>query len=172
MKYIINSETSEIIGNPSDIWGAQYVESGGTFPGSNVFKPPWRVATSIEIDSYLLKTAKEKKIAELKEILGVFIDLGCQYPPESGIFFGLDNDTIINIRLKEDCPDTMPQRYSFADKKDVRIDFGDNTEFTLFKNAVVVEKDRVMVKYTGYKVTIALCQTVQAVEDITVDFSA
>lgn len=132
----------------------------------------WSPASPEEITAEKLKLLKKAKITELKEKLAEFIEAGFEYPDQSGIFFGLDNDTMVNLNVKRGCPDTMPGRYVFCDKQNIAIDFGDAAEFTKFDQAVFVEKDRIMLeKYNGYKVTINLCQTTECVDNITIDFS-
>ena len=129
----------------------------------------WIAATSEEIENYLLAQAKVFKINELGFSLDEYLDAGYDY---QGNVFQLVDKTIENIQMKNTCPSAMVDRYKFCNMDHVLVDFGDAVGFLAFLEAIFSEKDRVMVKYNAYKVEIAACLTVAAVDAIVIDFSS
>lgn len=134
-----------------------------------VAQPGWIEATSEEIEIYLLAQAKIFKIQELKVSLDEYLAAGFAY---NGNSFQLSDQTIENIQMKNSCPSGMSDRYKFCDMNHVLVNFVDASGFVAFLESVFAEKDRVMVKDNAYKVEIAACETVAAVDAIVIDFSS
>lgn len=140
------------------------------------YQTGWSPATSEDppisqekIDAFELERAKKAKIATLKEDLDGFLLAGYVY---EGHTYPLTDRTTDNIQLKNTCSLSMPDRFKFCDNANVLVDFTDAGGFIAFVEAVLAEKDRVMVKYNAYKIQIAACITVAEVENIIIDFLA
>ena len=132
----------------------------------------WVACSPAEITAEKLKNKKAEKVIELKKKLSDFVSSGCEYPPESEVFFAFNDAGITNLNLIDACSPTMPGRYTFCDINNVAIDFQDEAQFLEFKQYIFAEKDRVMKKFNGYKVSIRLCENIECVDDIVIDFSA
>lgn len=154
-EYLRNTETELLIENEN--------------LGKSFVPPLWVDATQEEVDAYLLEQAKFKKIGELNVSLGEYLNAGYNYDGNS---FQLTDQTIENIQMKNSCPSGMSDRYKFCDMDHILVDFGDASVFVAFLEALFAEKDRVMVKDNAYKVAIAACETVAAVDAIVIDFSS
>lgn len=90
--------------------------------------------------------------------------------------FKMDNAAMVNITAKCKLDSGAPDRYKFYAKGDDsgfrhQIDFNNVTDWEDFVEAIALEEDRVMRKYNDYRTQIAECQTVAAVEAITIDFT-
>lgn len=91
--------------------------------------------------------------------------------------FKFDNAGILNVRIKDGLDPGAPDRYKFYDKGCTngfrnQINFGDSTNWNNFAKDIEEEEDRVMKKYNDYRSQIALCTTIQQVDDITINFSS
>jgi hypothetical protein len=91
--------------------------------------------------------------------------------------FRVNDEVMLNLGVKGRMNTGATNRYKYysieeADGFRHFIDFDNNPNWSAFAEFLSDEKDRVMVKYNGYRTQIALCATIAAVDAIVIDFSA
>ena len=121
----------------------------------------YSLATQEEIDAYILTQDKKIKLRELKDYRYNFCVSGFSY---NGNTFDLE-DVLSIFEAKES------NRNKFFNLNSAEVDFTDTAGFDSFKSALLIEKDRIMVKYHNYKKKIDDCATSAAINAITIDFS-
>jgi len=164
-RWIINTDSQELLWDDGQI-------------GPVFRKTPWRPATEEEKNEWLLKTAKQGKISELKAKRDAFVEAGYSY---SGHVFKTDNATIENATLvKENLSLSNPDRYKFFDVDKVVVDYENATNWVAFVEALVTEKDRIMfLKYRVFYDEIeavslegkTLAEALSELEAIVINFS-
>lgn len=123
----------------------------------------------IKIDSIEgLKEAKIDKIEELKSALENFGEAGFLY---SGNTFDLTDKGALNLGVKRGTSSGSAYKFQFCDINNVRIDFGNQSAYDLFSEALSDERDRIMNVYIDYKAQIAACADIAAVVAIVINFS-
>ena len=137
--------------------------------GSNVCPEGWSTPTQEEIDAYLLQQAKNDKLATLRSDLYNFEMLGIVY---NNWTFDLHMIGVENVEMVNEAPLSMEDRYKYFDKGKTQRDFSNESGFSAFKDAVVVERNRIMVKLNGYEASIQAASTIAEINAITIDFSA
>ena len=121
-----------------------------------------------------LEQAKNNKIEQLKTAGYEFSEAGYQYM-DKGVF-PLSESGCNNILLKNCLPASAVDRYKFYTKENgsgisTRVDFEDEIVFSEFGQAVLTERDRIMRYDIGKSNEINLCETVEAVTAVVIDFS-
>lgn len=91
--------------------------------------------------------------------------------------FKTDDQTIVDLTAKCAMDPGAPDRYKFyctdcAMGMRHQINFNTSANWNIFAEEIRVEHDRIMGKYNAYRIEIALCATVAAVEAVTIDFEA
>jgi hypothetical protein len=140
------------------------------------YQPGWSPASAedppvpqAEIDAYLLEKAKLDKIKVLNEDFEAFRETGFEY---NGNLFCLGAGGILNIAVvKNDVDPASPNKYKFANKNDVFVDFVDSAGLMAFCLAICTERDRIMVYKINKKKEINDCSTIAAVDAVAIDFS-
>ena len=128
----------------------------------------WIEASQAEIDAETLKDDKLAKIRTLKENLETFQNFGKAI---GGGVFRITSGVVENVKTKDGCSASIPDRYKFFDKYYDSIDFADAAGFMTFRETLFAEMDRIMRKYCDYLSQINACLTVAGVDAITIDFS-
>jgi hypothetical protein len=167
--YLINTETSEIIYSETGIWGADYIEPGGEFPGTDIFKSPWQPATQEEIDAYLLSEAKNSKLNELDNAFTVYEDGGYAY---DGNTYCLKQSSLNNVLIVDGLDSSDQNAYTFRNVDGMVHDFENQTGWDAFKQAMQTERNRIMVYSIAKKVEINACSTTAEVEAVIINFSS